>query len=48
VVVAEATKEIVWLKKILEDLQVKQVHSTPLMIGNTSAINLEKNPKFHE
>eukprot|EP00253_Pinus_taeda_P017418 PITA_17418 len=26
----EATKEIVWLREILEDLQVKQVQSTPL------------------
>eukprot|EP00253_Pinus_taeda_P014000 PITA_14000 len=48
VAAAEATKEIVWLRKILEDLQVKQVQSTPLMIGNTSAINLAKNPKFHD
>jgi hypothetical protein len=48
VVAAEATKEIVWLGKILEDLQVKQVHSTPLMIDNTSAIKLAKNPKFHD
>eukprot|EP00253_Pinus_taeda_P030888 PITA_30888 len=45
---AEATKEIVCLKKILEDLQVKQVQSTPLMIENTSAIKLAKNPKFHD
>eukprot|EP00253_Pinus_taeda_P035859 PITA_35859 len=45
---AEATKEIVWLRKILEDLQVKQVQSTPLMIDNTSAIKLAKNPKFHD
>ena len=45
---AEATEEIVWLKKILEDLQVKQVQSTPLMIDNTSAIKLAKNPKFHD
>ena len=48
VAVAEATKEIVWLKKILEDLQVKQVQSTPLMVDNTSAIKLAKNPKFHD
>ena len=33
--VAEATKEIAWLRKILKDLQVKQVQSTPLMIDNT-------------
>eukprot|EP00253_Pinus_taeda_P023248 PITA_23248 len=48
VVAVEATKEIVWLRKILEDLQVKQVQSTPLMIDNTSEIKLAKNPKFHD
>eukprot|EP00253_Pinus_taeda_P004405 PITA_04405 len=48
VVAVEATKEIVWLRKILEDLHVKQVHSTLLMIDNTSAIKLAKNPKFHD
>eukprot|EP00253_Pinus_taeda_P002594 PITA_02594 len=48
VIAAEATKEIVWLRKILEDLQVKQVHSTPLMINNTSAVKLAKNPKLHD
>eukprot|EP00253_Pinus_taeda_P028748 PITA_28748 len=45
---AEATKEIVWLRKILEYLQVKKVQSTPLMIDNTSGINFAKNPKFHD
>eukprot|EP00253_Pinus_taeda_P034240 PITA_34240 len=48
VAAAEAAKEIVWLRKILEDLQVKQVQSTPLMIENTSAIKLAKKPKFHD
>eukprot|EP00253_Pinus_taeda_P027688 PITA_27688 len=48
VAAAEATKENVWLKKILEDLQVKQVQSTPLMIDNTSEKTLAKNPKFHD
>eukprot|EP00253_Pinus_taeda_P028844 PITA_28844 len=48
VAAAEATKEIVWLRKTLENLQVKQVQSTPLMINNTSAIKLDKNPKFHD
>eukprot|EP00253_Pinus_taeda_P014817 PITA_14817 len=48
VAAAEATKEIAWLRKILEDLQVKQVQSTPLMIDNTFAIKLDKNPKFHD
>eukprot|EP00253_Pinus_taeda_P019820 PITA_19820 len=48
VVAAEATKEIMWLRKILEGLQVKQVQSIPLMIDNTSAIKLAKNPMFHD
>eukprot|EP00253_Pinus_taeda_P009032 PITA_09032 len=48
VAAVEATKEIVWLNKILEDLQVKQVQSTPLMIDNTSTIKLAKNSKFHD
>eukprot|EP00253_Pinus_taeda_P004794 PITA_04794 len=48
VATAKATKEIVWFRKILEYLQVKQVQSTPLMIDNTSAIKLAKNPKFHD
>eukprot|EP00253_Pinus_taeda_P027343 PITA_27343 len=48
VAVAEATKEIVWLRKILEYLEVKQVQSTPLMIDTTFAIKLAKNPKFHD
>eukprot|EP00253_Pinus_taeda_P035260 PITA_35260 len=48
VAAAEATKEIVWLREILEDLQVKQVQLTPLMIDNTLAIKLAKNPKFHD
>eukprot|EP00253_Pinus_taeda_P022347 PITA_22347 len=48
VAAVEAIEGIVWLRKILEDLQVKQEQSTPLMIDNTSAIKLAKNPKFHD
>jgi L-rhamnose isomerase len=48
VLATEATKEIVCLKKILEDLQEKQVNSTPLLFGNTSAIKLGNNPTFHD
>jgi hypothetical protein len=47
VAIVEATKEIVWLRKILEDLQEKQVNST-LLVDNTSAIKLAKNPRFHD
>jgi len=32
----------------MEYLQVKQVHSTPLIVDNTFAINLAKNPNFHD
>jgi len=45
---SEATNEIVWLRKILEYLHDKQVHSTPLLIDDTSAINFSKNPKFDD
>eukprot|EP00253_Pinus_taeda_P004598 PITA_04598 len=48
VVVAESIKEIVWIRKILEVLPVKQVHLTPHMIDNTSTVKLAKNPKFHD
>eukprot|EP00253_Pinus_taeda_P032296 PITA_32296 len=48
VATTKATKEILWLRKILEDLWVKQLHSTPLLIDNTSIIKLVKNPKFHD
>ena len=47
-VAAKAIKEIVCLRKIIEDLQEKQVHSTPLSIDNSSVIKLSKNPKFHD
>jgi hypothetical protein len=48
VAMAEATKEIVWLRKILADLHVKQVNSTLLLVDNTYAIKLVKNPIFHD
>jgi len=44
----EVIKEIVWHKKILEDLQEKQVDATPLLIDNTFAIKLARNPRFHD
>lgn len=36
---------IVWIRKFLEDIHV---HSTPLLIYNTSAIKLAKNPRFND
>jgi hypothetical protein len=48
VVVVKETREIVWLKNILEDLQEKHVNANPLLIDNTSAIKLANNPRFHD
>jgi hypothetical protein len=48
VAVAEATNKIVWLRKILEYLQEKQVNSTNLLVNNTSTIKLAKNQRFHD
>ena len=48
VAAALATKEIVWLRKILDDLQEKQTASTTLFVDNNSAIQLAMNPKFHD
>ena len=48
VVATQATKEIIWLQKILEYLQEKQRASTPLFVDNSSAIQLARNPKFHD
>jgi hypothetical protein len=44
----EATNEILWIRKILEDLQEKQSKSTPLLVDNTYAIKLATNPRFHD
>jgi hypothetical protein len=48
VVVSKAMKEVVWLRKILEELKEKQVNYTPLLVDNTFAINLAKNIRFHD
>ena len=47
-VASELKKEIVWLRKILKDLQEKHENSTHLLIDNSSAIKLDKNPRFHD
>ncbi|XP_059066397.1 secreted RxLR effector protein 161-like [Cryptomeria japonica] len=44
----EATQEILWLRRIIEDLQTPQISSTPLFIDNQSAIKMAKNPVFHD
>jgi hypothetical protein len=42
----EATCEIVWLQRILQDLKVVQNEATSLFIDNQSTIKLAKNPFF--
>ena len=43
----EATCEIVWLCRVLQDLGIPSAEATSLFIDNQSAIKLAKNPVFH-
>jgi hypothetical protein len=43
----EATCEIVWLCRILQDLGVIQKSTTTLLIDSQSTIKMAKNPVFH-
>lgn len=43
-----AVKEIIWLRRILEDLQYKQAQATILWCDNQSVIKMVKNSIFHE
>jgi hypothetical protein len=43
----EATYEIVWLRRILQDLGISQEEATPLFINNQSAIKLANSLVFH-
>jgi hypothetical protein len=43
----EATCEIVWLHRILQDLGISQEEATSLFIDSQSTIKLDKNPIFH-
>ena len=42
-----ASKEALWLRRILEDLGLPQQEPTPLYCDNQSAIALAKNPIYH-
>jgi hypothetical protein len=42
-----ATKEAVWLQKLLDKLNAVSSHPTMLLIDNKSAIALTKNAMFH-
>jgi hypothetical protein len=43
----QATKEALWLRKLLGDLGYHQLVATPLYCDNQSAIALSQNPRYH-
>ncbi|KAL0449215.1 UNVERIFIED_CONTAM: Retrovirus-related Pol polyprotein from transposon TNT 1-94 [Sesamum latifolium] len=48
IVVGKATSQVMWLRRILEDIGAKQGKGTVLYCDNKSAISIVKNPVFHE
>ncbi|KAI0488022.1 hypothetical protein KFK09_027845 [Dendrobium nobile] len=44
---AAATTEVLWLRCLIEELQIPQNSPTKIYCDNTSAISLAKNPIFH-
>jgi hypothetical protein len=44
----DATKDIVWLRQLLEDIGFKQNHPTTLLCDNAAAEKLIQNPTFHK
>ena len=45
---SEATTQAIWLRFVLEDFGKLQTEARPLMVDNTSAITITKNPVFHQ
>lgn len=45
---SEATKELVWLKRLLDEIAPKQFEDPTLFMDNQSAIRLVKNPEYHK
>ncbi|PKU60622.1 Retrovirus-related Pol polyprotein from transposon TNT 1-94 [Dendrobium catenatum] len=44
---AAATAEVIWHRRLLQELNCSQSDSTPVFCENTSAIALANNPVFH-
>lgn len=44
----EAAQEVIWLRRVLEDLGCPQLKSTPLLCDNQSSLALQKNPLFKD
>ncbi|KAK6123667.1 hypothetical protein DH2020_042591 [Rehmannia glutinosa] len=45
--ITDAACQAVWLRRLLEDLQLKQAEATTIFCDNKSAILMTKNPVFH-
>ncbi|KAI5318449.1 hypothetical protein L3X38_038157 [Prunus dulcis] len=45
---SEATTQAIFLRFVLEDFGELQTEATPLMLDNTSAISMTRNPVFHQ
>lgn len=48
VAAAEAAKDVVWIRRLLQDLGSDQTKPTILFCDNQSAIKLVRNPQFHQ
>ncbi len=47
IVLSNACQEGVWLRRLLSDIKLKQVDPTTIYEDNQGAIQLSRNPKFH-
>jgi hypothetical protein len=48
VALAHVTREVIWIRNVLEELGMPAVGPTPVMEDNESAQRLALNPEFHE
>ncbi len=47
IALSNACQEGVWLRRLLSDIKLKQVDPTTIYEDNQGAIQLSRNPKFH-
>ena len=47
IALSTSSHELIWLRRLLEDIEFAQSKPTVLFEDNQSAIELSKNPKFH-
>jgi hypothetical protein len=44
----DSSREVIWLRRLLHELGIKQTNPTPLLCDNESAISLTRNPESHK